>query len=200
MSRRCANCSYRLRGLPDGHACPECGFVLEPGASVFEPGPRITMKLLMGAIALVWLTTAAFVTASRSQPLAMLANGAVALAIAVWLGRRLWTRAHSVVVGSGIVFWDSAGKVLHLPINRIWRADYAPLSSEVKLVQSDGTTLATIPPLRGRTHDVMIELARVINEHVDADTDDRFDGPATYTASKNACNVADAEGLTDAAK
>jgi hypothetical protein len=38
--RRCANCVYDRRGLPDGVACPECGYVLPQGVAVLNL-PRV---------------------------------------------------------------------------------------------------------------------------------------------------------------
>lgn len=31
-SRRCVMCNYSMRGLPDGHRCPECGHPFDPAA------------------------------------------------------------------------------------------------------------------------------------------------------------------------
>lgn len=93
----CAKCAFRLKGLPDEGACPECGhgYTRATAVRLFQP-PRVSDALSYLAVPLALpcslfvLGAVPFFAAGDSLGVCLFVLGLLALApCTIWLGRRL---------------------------------------------------------------------------------------------------------------
>ena len=90
---RCPLCNYSLRGLPDRHACPECGFSYDKQMIVERPNVK-THLLGAAAYTVLFLGQSGWM-ASRGGLASVPAITYVTLAFYPLFAWYLWRRRHS---------------------------------------------------------------------------------------------------------
>lgn len=165
----CPECAYDLTGLPEGHACPECGFTLAPGADVFlgRRGDPIVVHVVR-VIASLWIASVlinrgARLADSLGDPL-FLANLLLAALVALswWLWWRRRRPAYVLLSDEAVVYREAGEELLRIGLDRVRSAEFNSLSKDVDLIGLDGIRIASIPDLRQRTYVEIAELCKAI--------------------------------------
>lgn len=162
----CAKCGYPLRGLPERHRCPECGWSYGPETEVIS-GRRAQSRL--GLVVRVLLTAWVVVGVTRARgTLEIVATGSLGLLLVLWWWH--WWRGrrpYSLVLSpTKLRYYERGRKKLALDLRRVWLAEHSRRSQQVKLSDRDGMCLGVIPDA-GRLDDATAgRLCAAVNERV----------------------------------
>lgn len=110
IARRCYLCGYDLQGLPDDHACPECGLPRERRAKLFHEGHGLSR----GVTILVLVGWFSFALGLLSWTSPWLMFGALVASIASFMAayiahkrrRNELPRVRVIVLSTGVVVLD----------------------------------------------------------------------------------------------
>lgn len=140
---RCPICSYRLRGLPDRHACPECGLQYDVHSTVF----RESRRFWIGLAAVNGLILAAVVVRgigrgwSRSE---VASTVPFAVMMLVWLWRVSRARRLVVVSALDIVLIEGRKVQSRIPMSLVHKASWSFVNGDIHLRDSKRQVVAII--------------------------------------------------------
>lgn len=169
---RSPECGYSLRGLPEGHRCPECGFELGINRRVFLGRPSDRIGMVARVLVSLWVGLG-FVGAIREPGVAALAVqclGAVLVGAwwITWFKRR--KPYYVILADNELIYHEKGREKLRVKSDQVWSAEYSSLSREIILLDRHGLRVGAIPDLGGRDYKLIVELCAAINSRAAAET------------------------------
>lgn len=141
LLQRCPRCTYRLRGLPAVHACPECGFEVDRRWTVFGGrsaalGPRWVTDQTMLLVILLPATVVSGIAAYLAQVVWIALLPAVVIVLLLLLMR--WPPRAFVALGpTGVYVYRKRGRVEQYPWALVEKARHDLLTKSVSFGVAD---------------------------------------------------------------
>jgi len=141
--RPCGRCGYELRGLPETHACPECGLPFDAYSSYIPLGAGNQDRSTI-VVAAVMVVTAAGMIAAMFNAWGWMLPVLAALMIVAFLVAirpKPTGECYLLINRAGISLLDSQRGTITFPWSRIETAKYSFWRGSCRLQDADGRTL-----------------------------------------------------------
>lgn len=141
--KSCPVCDYSLQGLPDHHACPECGFAYDKSMQVIVQSTRyagfafVFFGLLSGSMAVGIIRHASWIAS-------FMLLGSIGAIIVGFRTYVLQRRNKAVVGPTGIFLMHQNGAIEEFSWDDVGSAAYNKLGGGAKLLTADGQKLRTV--------------------------------------------------------
>ena len=164
---QCPRCSYSLEGLPEVHACPECGLQYNGETTYLELKPSKTSWKGIAVVAVVtsWL---AFDTGMRPKWVSIVCICFWSIMLIVTVGHHAYQlrqaqKGQLILDWLGIRFVRPNGGTDTIVISDIRRAKYSWMTGQLTVFGWDDQKLLTIPQWQLGGEWRAIDLANEIN-------------------------------------
>jgi uncharacterized protein (DUF983 family) len=143
MITACPRCGYSLEGLPDEHACPECGLPYHRQAVAIKQTRNTAWAIAS------WIPVAFFaaVNAVKGEPLfAVLMLMGVVVGVAAMLWRRQAPTNMVLVSPHDIRLHHSDGRIESIPMGDVANAKWSFVTGDIIIRRADGSVLRRLHP------------------------------------------------------
>ena len=144
----CPKCKYDLTGLPEVHACPECGFEYDPHTELFDIGPPYVSS--SKALVILSLCAVSFVLAFyfRIAGESFFWMSMVVVVVVMYL-RRPHSAKHVLIANrQGIFIIRPATSDQHIPWSNIHEIRHNWLTGAIQFIDRENKNVPIHPALK----------------------------------------------------